>query len=56
MSLAKEGDEVRKRRSNAGGQGRDRTADLPIFSRTLYQLSYLTRNGADRCDVRPAMA
>ena len=25
-----------------GGQGRGRTADLPIFSRTLYQLSYLT--------------
>ena len=24
-----------------GGQRRGRTADLPIFSRTLYQLSYL---------------
>ena len=25
-----------------GGQGRDRTADTTIFSRVLYQLSYLT--------------
>ena len=25
-----------------GGQGRGRTADLTIFSRALYQLSYLT--------------
>ena len=25
-----------------GGQGRSRTADLPLFRRTLYQLSYLT--------------
>jgi hypothetical protein len=25
-----------------GGQGRDRTADLTIFSRALYRLSYLT--------------
>ena len=24
-----------------GGQGRDRTADLAVFSRTLYRLSYL---------------
>ena len=26
-----------------GGQGRGRTADLTIFSRALYQLSYLTK-------------
>src|SRR5215211_157662 len=25
----------------SGGQGRDRTADLAVFSRTLYRLSYL---------------
>jgi hypothetical protein len=25
----------------SGGQGRDRTADTAIFSRMLYQLSYL---------------
>jgi hypothetical protein len=32
-----------------GGQGRYRTADLAIFSRALYQLSYLT-GGAGRAD------
>src|SRR5699024_9598996 len=26
------------------GQKRDRTADLPLFSRALYQLSYLARH------------
>src|SRR4030095_4288128 len=31
-----------------GGQGRNRTADTAIFSRMLYQLSYL----ADRRDFR----
>jgi glycosyltransferase involved in cell wall biosynthesis len=30
-----------------GGQGRDRTADTTIFSRVLYQLSYLTVSGPD---------
>ena len=37
--------ESQRRRSAAcreGGQGRGRTADLTIFSRALYQLSYLT--------------
>jgi hypothetical protein len=29
------------------GQGRDRTADTTIFSRVLYQLSYLTQTPAD---------
>ena len=29
-------------RIRVGGQGRDRTADTTIFSRVLYQLSYLT--------------
>ena len=31
-----------------GGQGRGRTADLAIFSRALFQLSYLTRCGTGR--------
>ena len=39
---------------SGGGQGRGRTADLPIFSRTLYQLSYLTGPGW-LCD-RPGSA
>ena len=30
-------------RIRAGGQGQNRTADTTIFSRVLYQLSYLTR-------------
>lgn len=34
------------------GQGRDRTADLAIFSRALCQLSYLT-DGAGRAAVWP---
>src|SRR5690606_20602144 len=29
--------------SPGGGQGRSRTGDLPLFRRTLYQLSYLAR-------------
>ncbi len=33
-----------------GGQGRGRTADLTIFSRALYQLSYLT--GLRACAAR----
>jgi hypothetical protein len=28
-----------------GGQGQDRTADTAVFSRVLYQLSYLARAG-----------
>jgi hypothetical protein len=27
-----------------GGQGQDRTADTAVFSRVLYQLSYLARH------------
>lgn len=34
-------------RRGVGGQGRDRTADTTIFSRVLYQLSYLTSRGPD---------
>ena len=30
--------------ARCGGQGRDRTADLAVFSRTLYRLSYLPRS------------
>ena len=38
-----------------GGQGRGRTADLPLFRRTLYQLSYLTgRENWRRCVLTPA--
>lgn len=33
---------------SAGGQGRGRTADLTIFSRALYQLSYLTGHATGR--------
>jgi hypothetical protein len=29
-----------------GGQGRFRSADLPLFRRTLFRLSYLTSQGA----------
>jgi hypothetical protein len=41
----------------ASGQGRGRTADTTIFSRVLYQLSYLTamvapRSGVPRVEVR----
>jgi hypothetical protein len=40
-----------------GGQGRDRTADLAVFSRTLYRLSYLPwpggRVGAPRSGAVP---
>ena len=40
---------------NKGGQGRSRTADLPLFRRTLYQLSYLTgEKGRRRCVCTPA--
>jgi hypothetical protein len=35
-----------------GGQGRDRTADLAVFSRTLYRLSYLPGDGGWRPPVR----
>ena len=28
-------------RATAGGQGRTRTSDTPVFSRVLYHLSYL---------------
>jgi hypothetical protein len=38
---------VRTRVRVKGGQGRDRTADTTIFSRVLYQLSYLTASGPD---------
>jgi hypothetical protein len=31
-----------------GAQGRDRTADTAIFSRMLYQLSYLGVSGEER--------
>ena len=33
---------------NDGAQGRDRTADTAIFSRMLYQLSYLGVSGEAR--------
>ncbi len=36
-----------------GGQGRGRTADLTIFSRALYQLSYLTGLGSRRAAAKP---
>ena len=32
-------------RSRADGEGRNRTGDTTIFSRVLYQLSYLARGG-----------
>lgn len=32
-----------------GGQGRDRTADLAVFSRTLYRLSYLPGGPGRHC-------
>ena len=35
--MQKMGSDLRK----PSGQGRDRTADLAVFSRTLYRLSYL---------------
>ena len=34
------------RRAKRGAQGRDRTTDTAIFSRMLYQLSYLGLLGA----------
>ena len=37
------------RLEKSGAQGRDRTADTAIFSRMLYQLSYL---GAQRAKAR----
>ena len=33
------------RRSRSDGEGRNRTGDTTIFSRVLYQLSYLARGG-----------
>lgn len=32
---------IKDRNVGSGAQGRDRTADTAIFSRMLYQLSYL---------------
>ena len=36
----------------ANGEGRNRTGDTTIFSRVLYQLSYLAARGARRADRR----
>jgi hypothetical protein len=36
-----------------GAQGRNRTTDTAIFSRMLYQLSYLGLTGAASRDGRP---
>ena len=36
------------RHFRSGGQGRDRSADLPLFRRTLFRLSYLSSLGARR--------
>ncbi len=34
------------RTSGRSGEGRTRTGDTPVFSRVLYQLSYLAAGGA----------
>jgi hypothetical protein len=37
--------DAKLRTSNGDGEGRDRTGDTTVFSRVLYQLSYLARAG-----------
>jgi hypothetical protein len=47
---------VLEARIRAGGQGQNRTADTAIFSRVLYQLSYLTGRFAGPSVERPGAA
>src|SRR3569833_1925520 len=42
-------------RAKRGAQGRDRTTDTAIFSRMLYQLSYLGRSLGPKKPVEPAV-
>ena len=42
---------MRPKRLEMSGEGRTRTGDTPVFSRVLYQLSYLAAGGAQSSSV-----
>jgi hypothetical protein len=43
------------RTSDRSGEGRTRTGDTPVFSRVLYQLSYLAAGAGQSSRKEPAI-